>query len=57
MSLFELKTHLRYYSIGYILAFLNLKWAEMKNVRSLINASARKLPDQTIDLLILPEHY
>ncbi len=57
MSLFELKTHLRYYSIGYILAFLNLKWTEMKNVRSLINASARKLPDQTIDLLILPEHY
>ena len=57
MSLFELKTHMRYYSIGYILAFLNLKWTEMKNLRIIINASARNVPDQTIDLLILPEHY
>ena len=57
MSLFELKKHMRYYSIGYILAFLNLKWTEMKNLRIIINASARTIPNQTKDLLILPENY
>ncbi len=58
MSFFELKKNLRYYNIGYILAFLNMKWAEIKNLRCIINAMARNVgPDQTRDLLILPENY
>jgi len=57
MSLVELKKNMRYYNIGYILSFLNLKWAEMKNLRCIINATARKVPDQAKYLLILPENY
>ena len=58
MSLFELKKNLRYYNIGYILAFLNMKWAEIKNLTCIINAMARNVSaDQTLDLLILPENY
>jgi vacuolar-type H+-ATPase subunit C/Vma6 len=57
MSLFELKKNIGYYNIGYILAFLNLKWTEIKNLRCIINATARNVPDQTKDLLILPENY
>ena len=58
MSFFELKKNMRYYNIGYILAFLNMKWAEIKNLRCIINAVARNVgPDQTRDLLILPENY
>jgi vacuolar-type H+-ATPase subunit C/Vma6 len=58
MSFFELKKNMRYYNIGYILAFLNMKWAEIKNLRSIINAVARNVSaDQTHDLLILPENF
>ncbi len=58
MSFFELKKNMRYYNIGYILAFLNMKWVEIKNLRCIINAVARNIgEDQTRDLLILPENY
>jgi len=58
MSFYELKKNLRYYNIGYILAFLTLKWAEIKNLRCIINAVARKIDsDQTLDLLFLPDDY
>jgi len=58
MSLFELKKNMRYYNIGYILAFLNMKWAEIKNLRCIINGTARNVgTDQTRNLLILPENY
>ena len=58
MSFFELKKNFRYYNIGYILAFLNVKWVEIKNLRCIINAMARNIgADQTLDLLILPENY
>jgi len=58
MSFFELKKNMRYYNIGYILSFLNMKWAEIKNLRCIINAIARNVGrDQTLDLLILPENY
>jgi len=58
MSFFELKKNMRYYNIGYILAFLNMKWAEIKNLRCIINAIARNVgKNQTLDLLILPENY
>ena len=58
MSYFQLKKNLRYYNIGYILAFLNAKWAEIKNLICIINAKARNIGvDQTRELLILPENY
>ena len=58
MSFYELKKHMRYYNIGYILAFLTMKWVEIKNLRCIINAMARNVSaDQTLDLLILPENY
>jgi len=58
MSYFQLKKNLRYYNIGYILAFLNAKWAEIKNLICIINAKARNIgADQTRELLILPENY
>ncbi len=58
MSYFELKKNMRYYNIGYILAFLNMKWVEIKNLRCIINAIARNVGvHQTRDLLILPEKY
>ena len=58
MSFFELKKNLRYYNIGYILAFLTLKWAEIKNLRCIINAVARNIDsDQTLGLLFLPDDY
>jgi vacuolar-type H+-ATPase subunit C/Vma6 len=43
MSFFELKKNMRYYNIGYILSFLNLKWAEIKNLICVINAMARNV--------------
>jgi vacuolar-type H+-ATPase subunit C/Vma6 len=58
MSYFELKKNLRYYNIGYILAFLNMKWVEIKNLICIINAMVRNVDgDQTFNLLILPENY
>jgi vacuolar-type H+-ATPase subunit C/Vma6 len=58
MSFFELKKNMRYYNIGYILSFLNLKWAEIKNLICVINAMARNVDsDKTLDLLFLPENY
>ena len=57
MSFFELKKNLRYYNFGYILAFLNMKWVEIKNLRCIINAMARNVgADKILDLLILPEN-
>ena len=58
MSFFELKKNMRYYNIGYLLAFLNMKWVEIKNLICIINAIARNVgKNQTLDLLILPENY
>jgi len=58
MSFFELKKNMRYYNIGYILAFLNIKWVEIKNLICIINAIARNVDaNQIHDLLILPENY
>ena len=57
MSFFELKKNMKYYNIGYILAFLNMKWVEIKNLRCIINAIARNVGAvQTRNLLVLPEN-
>jgi len=58
MSLFALKEHSRYYNLGFILAFLNLKWAEVKNLRCIIKGSERKSPhSQVRKLLTIPDEW
>ena len=55
MSLYMLKKHTRYYNIGFILAFLKLKWFEIKNLRCIIHGSERRIPhNQVRKLLVLP---
>lgn len=55
MSLRMLKEHTRYYNIGFVLAFLNLKWKEIKNLRCIIKGAERKSPpSQVRKLLTLP---
>jgi len=55
MSLYLLRKYTRYYNIGFILAFLNLKWVEIKNLRCIIQGSERKTPsNQVKKLLLLP---
>jgi len=55
MSLYMLKEHTRYYNIGFVLAFLNLKWMEIKNLRCIIKGAERKIPpSQVRKLLTLP---
>lgn len=55
MSLYVLKEYTRYYNIGFVLAFLNLKWMEIKNLRCIINGSERKSPhSQVRKILALP---
>ncbi|MEM2144229.1 MAG: V-type ATPase subunit [Candidatus Jordarchaeaceae archaeon] len=55
MSLYMLKEHTRYFNIGFALAFLNLKWIEIRNLMCIINGTVRKLaPIQIRKLLILP---
>lgn len=56
MSLHQLREHSRYYNIGFVLAFLNLKWAEVKNLRCIVKGSERKIPpSQVLKLLTIPD--
>jgi len=58
MSLYQLKEHSRYYNIGFLLAFLNLKWAEVKNLRCIVKGSERKIPAiQVQKLLTIPDDW
>jgi len=58
MSLSVLKEHGRYYNLGFILAFLNLKWAEVKNLRCIVTGSERKSPpSQVRKLLTIPDEW
>lgn len=58
MSLYQLREHSRYYNIGFILAFLNLKWAEMKNLRCIAKGSERKIPSSQVQkLLTVPDEW
>jgi len=55
MSLYMLKEYARYYNIGFVLAFLNLKWVEIKNLRCIIKGAERRSPpSQVRKLLTLP---
>ncbi|TRO50800.1 hypothetical protein E2P63_05705 [Candidatus Bathyarchaeota archaeon] len=53
-SLHIIRKYLKYYNIGFILAFLNLKWFEIRNLRCLIVGSERKIaPEQIRRSLVL----
>ena len=47
-SLNIMKKYLKYYNIGYVLAFLNLKWFEIRNLRCIIIGSERRIPVELI---------
>ena len=54
-SLRMLKRYTPYFNIGLILAFLNLKWFEVRNLRAVIRGSEAGIPaDRVKKLLILP---
>ncbi len=54
-SLRMLKRYTPFFNIGLILAFLNLKWSEVKNLRAIVRGVEDKIPpDKIRKLLILP---
>ena len=54
-SLRMLKKYTHFFNIGLILALLNLKWFEVKNLRAIVKGAEGKIPmDRTKKLLILP---
>jgi len=55
-SLRMLKRYTPFFNIGLILAFLNLKWFELKNLRAIMRGVESKIaPDKIRELLVLPE--
>jgi vacuolar-type H+-ATPase subunit C/Vma6 len=58
MSLHQLREHSRYYQIGFLLAFIKLKWAEVKNLRCIVKGSERKIPPSQVQkLLTIPDDW
>lgn len=58
MSIRLLRKYRRYYNIGFLLAFLNLKWTEVKNLRCIVKGSERKIPhSQVRKLLTIPDDW
>ncbi len=54
-SLRMLKRYTPFFNIGLILAFLNLKWAEVKNLRAIVRGVEDQIsPDKIRRLLVLP---
>lgn len=54
-SLRMLKRYTSFFNIGFLLAFVNLKWFEMRNLRVIIRGADEKIPSDKIrELLILP---
>jgi len=54
-SLRMIKRYTAFFNIGLILAFLNLKWFEVKNLRAIIRGSEAGIPPNRVKkLLILP---
>jgi vacuolar-type H+-ATPase subunit C/Vma6 len=52
-SLNIMKKYLKYYNIGYVLAFLNLKWFEIRNLRCLIVGSERGIAAELIQRFLV----
>jgi len=55
-SLNIMKKYLKYYNIGYVLAFLNLKWFEIRNLRCLIIGSERRIAAELIQRSLVLQH-
>jgi vacuolar-type H+-ATPase subunit C/Vma6 len=55
-SLNIMKKYLKYYNIGYVLAFLNLKWFEIRNLRCLIIGSERGIAADLIKSFLALEN-
>jgi len=54
-SLRMLKRYTSFFNIGFLLAFVNLKWFEMRNLRAIIRGADEKIAsEKTRELLILP---
>lgn len=54
-SLRMLKRYTPFFNIGLVLAFLNSKWFEVRNLRTIVRAAEEKMPAaKTRELLILP---
>ena len=55
-SLKMLKEYTPFFNVGLILAFLNLKWFELRNLRAIVKGAENNIPSDKIKkLLILPE--
>ena len=58
VSLEMQKKYLKYYNVSYVLVILNLKWIEIKNLRSIIVGSKRKINASKIrSVLTLQNNY
>mgnify|MGYP001068750315 CR=1 FL=1 len=54
-SLRMLKRYTPFFNVGVVLAFLNLKWFELRNLRTIITGRQEDVPlERTKELLILP---
>jgi len=54
-SLRMLKRYTPFFNIGLVLAFLNLKWCEVRNLRAIITGTEKRIPATRIEeALILP---
>jgi len=54
-SLRMLKRYTSFFNIGFLLAFVNLKWFEMRNLRAIVRGADEKIPsERTRELLVLP---
>jgi len=54
-SLRMLKRYTSFFNIGFLLALVNLKWFETRNLRAIIRGADEKIPsDKTKELLIVP---
>lgn len=53
-SLRMLKRYTPFFNVGFVLAFLNLKWFELRNLRTIIRGAEEKMPSaRTRELLVL----
>ena len=53
-SLRMLRRYTSFFNIGFVLAFLNLKWFELRNLRTIIRGTEERMPSaRTKELLIL----
>lgn len=54
-SLRMVKRYTPFFNIGFVLAFLNLKWSELRNLRTIIAGAEERIPsDKVKELLIFP---